>query len=211
MKPCRFPSRTRQSKHPCRLRTGQGSWAWAARPDRRLWRRGVCRYSYAGGLAGSARYQLCLSADNACCPDRRFDRSQRRCKLRGSKNYLGCFKPPSGVLVDPGFLSTLPAHHLRCGMAEIVKIALVRDAKLFAMIERFKLSLVASGFREHAEAGHLILNRSIVLMLEELEQNCFEDRGYQRLVDFGNTSAHCSKRNPVTVLPMVRLWPSIWH
>jgi 3-dehydroquinate synthetase len=105
----------------------------------------------------------------------------------GSKNYLGCFKPPSGVLVDPGFLSTLPARHIRCGMAEIVKIALVRDAKLFAMIEHFGPVLVASGFREHAEAGHLILDRSIVLMLEELEQNCFEDRGFQRLVDFGHT------------------------
>jgi 2-epi-5-epi-valiolone synthase len=105
----------------------------------------------------------------------------------GSKNYLGCFKPPSGTLVDPGFLPTLPARHLRCGMAEIVKIAVVRDAKLFVQIERFGPSLIASGFREHGEAGRLILGRSIELMLEELEQNCFEDRGLERLVDFGHT------------------------
>jgi 3-dehydroquinate synthetase len=105
----------------------------------------------------------------------------------GSKNYLGCFKPPSGVLVDPGFLATLPARHLRCGMAEIVKIAVVRDAKLFSTIERFGPSLIASGFREHVDKGHFILGRSIELMLEELERNCFEDQGFERLVDFGHT------------------------
>lgn len=105
----------------------------------------------------------------------------------GSKNYLGCFKPPSKVLVDPDFLATLPARQLRCGMAEIVKIALVRDGSLFTMVESFGPALIASGFREHAEVGHLILGRSIELMLEELEPNCFEDRGYRRLVDFGHT------------------------
>ena len=105
----------------------------------------------------------------------------------GSKNYLGCFKPPSKVLVDPGFLATLPARQLRCGMAEIVKIALVRDANLFTMIERFGPALITSRFQEHTEAGNFILGRSIELMLEELEPNCFEDRGYRRLVDFGHT------------------------
>jgi 3-dehydroquinate synthase len=105
----------------------------------------------------------------------------------GSKNYLGCFKPPSKVLVDPGFLATLPARQLRCGMAEIVKIALVRDGSLFTMFENFGPALIASGFREHAEAGQLVIGRSIELMLEELEPNCFEDRGYRRLVDFGHT------------------------
>jgi 3-dehydroquinate synthetase len=105
----------------------------------------------------------------------------------GSKNYLGCFKPPSKVLVDPDFLATLPARQLRCGMAEIVKIALVRDGSLFTMVESFGPALIASGFREHAEVGQLVIGRSIELMLEELEPNCFEDRGYRRLVDFGHT------------------------
>jgi 2-epi-5-epi-valiolone synthase len=105
----------------------------------------------------------------------------------GSKNYLGCFKPPSKVLVDPGFLATLPARQLRCGMAEIVKIALVRDGSLFTMVESFGPALITSGFREHAEVGQFVIGRSIELMLEELEPNCFEDRGYRRLVDFGHT------------------------
>lgn len=67
------------------------------------------------------------------------------------------------------------------------KIALVRDGSLFTMVESFGPALIASGFREHAEVGHLILGRSIELMLEELEPNCFEDSGYRRLVDFGHT------------------------
>jgi 2-epi-5-epi-valiolone synthase len=68
-----------------------------------------------------------------------------------------------------------------------VKIALVRDDSLFTMVESFGPALIASGFREHAEVGQFVIGRSIELMLEELEPNCFEDRGYRRLVDFGHT------------------------
>src|SRR5215218_2902510 len=46
----------------------------------------------------------------------------------GKKNYLGCFYPPSAVVIDPHFLKTLPTAHLCNGFAEIIKIAIACDA-----------------------------------------------------------------------------------
>ena len=66
------------------------------------------------------------------------------------KNYLGSFHPPERVLVDPTFLGTLPARELRQGLAEMVKIALVRDPALFATLEEWGLRLLESRFRDPA-------------------------------------------------------------
>jgi 3-dehydroquinate synthase len=105
----------------------------------------------------------------------------------GAKNYLGCFKTPTRVLVDPRFLRSLPPRYLRCGMAEILKIALVRDSYLFEQIEHQGAALVGSHFASPSEGARRIIERAIELMLEELETNAYEDHGLQRCVDFGHT------------------------
>ena len=43
--------------------------------------------------------------------------------LGGIKNVVGAFYQPQEVLVDPTFLSTLPAREMKCGLGEIVKYA----------------------------------------------------------------------------------------
>ncbi len=53
------------------------------------------------------------------------------------KNLIGAFFQPSRVVVDLEHLTTLPPRELACGFAEIVKIALVRDAALLAALERY--------------------------------------------------------------------------
>jgi 3-dehydroquinate synthase len=106
--------------------------------------------------------------------------------LGPKKNYLGVFHPPSAVLVDPTFLSTLPPQHVRHGLAEIIKIALVRDDALFHLVERHASEFVSAPLSGHASVRELLW-RSIAGMLEELEPNLFEDQTYERLVDFGHT------------------------
>ncbi|MHC1711516.1 MAG: 3-dehydroquinate synthase [Solidesulfovibrio sp.] len=49
----------------------------------------------------------------------------------GRKNYLGAFAPPYAVINDHALLATLPAREARAGLAEAVKVALVRDAAFF--------------------------------------------------------------------------------
>jgi 2-epi-5-epi-valiolone synthase len=105
----------------------------------------------------------------------------------GKKSYLGCYFPPESVLVDSAFLSTLPLREIRCGVAEIVKMALIRDADLFRLLAAEGADLVASRFQHPADAAQRTLARAIELMLEELRPNAFEDKGLHRLVDFGHT------------------------
>jgi 3-dehydroquinate synthetase len=107
--------------------------------------------------------------------------------FRNHKNLLGCFHPPRAVIVDTALLRTLEAQHIRQGMAEILKMALIVDGRLFDMIERHGTTLIASRFQAPQALGRWIVRRSIALMLEQLQQNPYENLTYLRLVDMGHT------------------------
>lgn len=51
------------------------------------------------------------------------------------KNLVGAFHQPSRVYIDTAVLRTLSLRELRNGFAEIVKVAAIRDAPLFALLE----------------------------------------------------------------------------
>src|SRR6267378_3864223 len=55
--------------------------------------------------------------------------------LAAGKNLAGAFHHPVGVLVDPRVLQTLPARERRAGLAEVVKMGMACDARLFAWAE----------------------------------------------------------------------------
>ncbi len=107
--------------------------------------------------------------------------------FNGRKNYLGCFEAPGGVLVDPGFLATLPARDLRSGIAEILKMALLRDRQLFSMLEASGSTLIDSAFTEPHDVSRSSIHGAVASMLAELEPNPYEDRTDKRRVDFGHT------------------------
>ena len=103
------------------------------------------------------------------------------------KNRLGTYFAPTATLIDPSFLATLSARHVRNGLAEIVKIALVKDGGLFELLEGAIEQLRATNFSLIAVDTHeQILSRAIAGMLEELEPNLHETV-LERVVDFGHT------------------------
>src|SRR5205823_6706931 len=53
----------------------------------------------------------------------------------GGKNLLGAFKQPELVVIDPDTLATLPPLQTACGMAEIIKAAIIGDPELFGKLE----------------------------------------------------------------------------
>lgn len=61
----------------------------------------------------------------------------------GKKNFVGCFAPPSAVVNDGLFLTTLPAAEWRAGMSEAVKVACLKDPDFFAELERDAPALVS--------------------------------------------------------------------
>ncbi|MBN1265234.1 MAG: 3-dehydroquinate synthase [Anaerolineales bacterium] len=52
------------------------------------------------------------------------------------KNLVGAFYPPALILSDTGVLNTLPEIEFRCGMAELIKTALIGDPLLFSWLEK---------------------------------------------------------------------------
>jgi 3-dehydroquinate synthase len=105
----------------------------------------------------------------------------------GKKSYLGSFYPPLAVLLDPTFLRTLPYQHFKLGLAEMIKMALVCDEELFALVEANWSRFVAKSFEDLDRDLCRIIELSARRMLEELKENLFEDRTYKRLVDAGHT------------------------
>jgi len=101
------------------------------------------------------------------------------------KSALGCFYAPESVFIDPSFLKTLPLRHLSAGMAEMIKVALVCDERLFCLLKQCVSQLLESRFG--APESREIVWRSVVATLKELSSNLYEDRTYRRLLDFGHT------------------------
>jgi 3-dehydroquinate synthase len=103
------------------------------------------------------------------------------------KNYLGCFYPPEEVLIDPTYLQSLARPQMSAGFAEIVKMAIICDRQLYDEIVAHGAQLMDTGFAAPRGPAWHIIWRSCELMLGELESNIYEDRTYERLVDFGHT------------------------
>ncbi len=105
----------------------------------------------------------------------------------GSKNYVGTFAPPFAVLNDPRFLRTLKPRDRIAGMAEAVKVALIRDAEFYRWIED-RADALAAG--DEAALAYLC-ERSAELHLTHIRSggDPFE-LGSARPLDFGHWSAH---------------------
>jgi 3-dehydroquinate synthase len=105
----------------------------------------------------------------------------------GVKNFLGTFAPPFAVVVDARFLERLPRRDAIAGLAEAVKVALIRDASFFAWLEANAAALSA---REPWALAALI-RRCAALHLDHIATSGdpFE-MGSARPLDFGHWAAH---------------------
>jgi 3-dehydroquinate synthetase len=104
----------------------------------------------------------------------------------GKKNLLGAFYPPLASINDYSFTHTLPRTAIACGLAEIIKIALIGDEGIFDVVEKHATELVDSRFSSPGDLAQEIAFRSELLMMEELSTNLYET-DHARLVDFGHT------------------------
>ncbi len=107
--------------------------------------------------------------------------------LFGSKNFVGTFAPPFAVLNDYAFIERLPARDKVAGMAEAVKVALIRDGAFFEWLECQADDLLV--FEETA-MRHMI-RRCAELHMHQIGQggDPFET-GSARPLDYGHWSAH---------------------
>ena len=103
--------------------------------------------------------------------------------LPGGKNQAGFFYQPLAVFCDPELFATLPARELRCGLAEVVKTAVLFDRALFDSLR--------GGF-DPAWAEALVA-RCVELKRPFVECDEF-DRGERRLLNLGHSFGHAIER-----------------
>jgi len=101
------------------------------------------------------------------------------------KNLIGAFHQPGAVLVDIETLKTLPPREFSAGLAEVVKIAAIRDAKFLDWLEINGTAIMA---REPAALTSMI-KRSIANKAEVVAQDERES-GVRALLNFGHSFAH---------------------
>ncbi|UTF59755.1 3-dehydroquinate synthase [Gilvimarinus sp. DA14] len=106
---------------------------------------------------------------------------------RGRKNYLGTFAAPFAVINDFDFLSTLPQRDKVSGIAEAIKVALIRDGEFFNWLYENRGPLAEFA----QEPTERMITRCAELHLNHIRSSGdpFE-QGSARPLDFGHWCAH---------------------
>jgi 3-dehydroquinate synthase len=125
------------------------------------------------------------------------------------KNLIGAFHQPRAVLIDVDTLRTLPRRQLANGLAECVKHAVIRDAKLLSFIEdnaasilackpavmsrliawnvKIKAAIVSADEREAGERAHLNFGHTVGHAIEKLVG--YDKIGHGEAVSLGMVAA----------------------
>lgn len=99
--------------------------------------------------------------------------------LPEGKNLAGAFWQPLTVLCDPDLLQSLPQEELRCGSAEVLKCAVLRDEALFdTLCDDPTLA-----------SSEEVIRRCIQIKRDLVEEDEF-DRGSRRLLNLGHSFGH---------------------
>lgn len=107
--------------------------------------------------------------------------------ILGKKNFVGTFSPPYAIINDVDFLTTLDDRDWRSGIAEAIKVALLKDAGFFKTIE----DQVAALNNRDLSAMQELIFRCAELHMDHISGggDPFE-LGSSRPLDFGHWSAH---------------------
>jgi 3-dehydroquinate synthase len=109
--------------------------------------------------------------------------------LDGYKNIIGVFNQPEFVLLDFDVLRSLPGREVLCGVAEIVKHALVGDAGIFSYLEENGRRLLAL----ERDAVEEAVRRSVELKIRFVSAD-EKEAGERRKLNFGHTLAHALEK-----------------
>ena len=108
------------------------------------------------------------------------------------KNSIGSYHPPILSIVDPVFFQTLTIPHIRNGLAEIIKIAIMTNEKLYKQITKYGQQLLESKFSTNTKIKNQntvtknILYSSLYSYMEHEGTNIFETH-QMRPHAFGHT------------------------
>jgi 3-dehydroquinate synthase len=102
-----------------------------------------------------------------------------------AKNLIGAFYEPQAVVSCVSYLSTLDPRHIRAGMAEAIKAAVIASPELFDYIERHLSSILALD----PECVRRLVHGASVIKCRLVERDPYE-ADLCRALNFGHAIAH---------------------
>jgi 3-dehydroquinate synthase len=104
----------------------------------------------------------------------------------GKKNFLGTFAPPVAVFNDFQFLNSLEPRDLRGGLAEAIKVSLIKDKSFYLWIQKHSESLLKAEKEIMVEQ----IYRCAQLHMQHIASGDPFETGSARPLDFGHWAAH---------------------
>ncbi|MGQ9548017.1 MAG: 3-dehydroquinate synthase [Roseiflexus sp.] len=102
------------------------------------------------------------------------------------KNLIGAFYQPRLMLADTATLRTLPPRELRAGWAEVIKHAVIRDAGLFARLER----IAGVGLDSLQDDTLAAIIRQAAMVKIGIVNADERETGERMLLNYGHTLGH---------------------
>jgi 3-dehydroquinate synthase len=162
---------------------------------------GLCRHSYVVAIGGGALIDMAGFAAATAHRGLRLIRVPTTVMAQadasigvknginafGQKNFLGTFAPPVAVVNDADFLPTLSSRDWIGGVAEAVKVALIKDGAFFDFLEANAAALADRDL----DLMERVIHRCAALHLDHIANggDPFES-GSSRPLDFGHWAAH---------------------
>ncbi|WP_158796469.1 3-dehydroquinate synthase [Pedobacter sp. L105] len=161
---------------------------------------GIDRHSYIAGIGGGALLDMVGYAATVAhrgvkhirIPTTVLSQNDSGIGVKNSvnyfnkKNFLGTFSTPDAVFNDAAFLTTLTDRDWRSGIAEAIKVALIKDAVFFEWIEAHAHDMAS----RKLEIMNYLVWRCAQLHMEHIAGDDPFERGSSRPLDFGHWSAH---------------------
>lgn len=101
--------------------------------------------------------------------------------FEGIKNHIGTISEPKGIFINPEFLETLSERQIKNGYAEIIKIALISDAKFWKELKKLKRLKDFCSEKTIAKAVELKNN----IVKKDLHEN-----NLRKSLNFGHSVGH---------------------
>ena len=105
--------------------------------------------------------------------------------LKSGKNLVGSFYQPKKVYICPEFLESLPKSEVAAGMSEVIKHAIVADARLFYFIEQ-NISKIISLDPNVMEQ---LIEKNCKIKAEVVEKD-EKEVNYRKIINYGHTIGH---------------------
>ncbi len=101
------------------------------------------------------------------------------------KNMIGAFHQPVFVWMDAEYLKTLPKREMTCGLGEVIKYGVIRDAELFAYLESH-----LEGILQVDVEALMNVQAACAAIKAEIVSQDEKESGIRTILNYGHTIGH---------------------